>query len=160
MGIYEGTDAKGKIKRSFKLVNNLNAVGAVNEGVSSNMVPNEDSNGYKLKYVLKIGTMVLLYENTPEEIYEANQEELTRRLYKVMGLSSLTIQKKYEYGTMTLLYNQESRPSKELKAEFGLFSANKPIRSVIGLYHTQLNALVEGFDFTLSPSGKIHFIRR
>ena len=159
MGIYEGTDSKGKIKRSFKLVNNLNATGAVNEGVAMNMVPPEDSNGFKLKHILKIGTMVLLYENNPEEIYEANAEELTRRLYKVTGMSSLTIQKKYEYGTMILLYHQESRSSKELKASFGLYKQGECNRPVIGLYHSQLNALVEGFDFTLSPSGKIHFIR-
>ncbi|MBR6465305.1 MAG: CRISPR-associated protein Csn1 [Bacteroidales bacterium] len=160
MGIYEGTDSKGKTKRSFKLVNNLNAVGAVNEGVSFNMIPNEDSNGYRLKYILKIGTMVLLYENTPDEIYEANQEELTRRLYKVVGLSTLIIQKKYEYGSVTLRYNQEARPLAEVKPKNGVFVQGEGLRPAISILHSQMNALVEGFDFTLSPSGKIHFIRR
>ena len=160
MGIYEGVDAKGKTKRSFKLVNNLNAVGAVNEGVSLNMVPSEDSIGNKLQYVLKIGTMVLLYENTPEEIYEANKEELSRRLYKVIGLSLMLIQRTYEYGIATLLHSQESRPSKEIKAKNGLYKQGELLRPAIIMNHNQINALVEGYDFTLSPSGKISFIRR
>lgn len=159
MGIYEGTDSKGKIKRSFKLVNNLNATGAVNEGVAMNMVPPEDSNGFKLKHILKIGTMVLLYENNPEEIYEANAEELTKRLYKVTGLSILLINRQYEYGRMTLLYNQEARPSTEVKPLSGVFKQGENIRPAISILHSQINALVEGFDFTLSPSGKIHFVR-
>ena len=159
MGIYEGTDEKGKVKRSFKLLNNLNATGAVNEGVAMNMVPPEDSNGYKLKHILKIGTMVLLYENNPEEVYEANAEELTRRLYKVVGLSLMLIQRTYEYGVATLLYNQEARPSKDIKAKNGLYKQGEELRSAIIMNHNQINALVEGFDFTLSPSGKIHFIR-
>ena len=104
--------------------------------------------------------MVLLYENTPEEIYEASQEELTRRLYKVNGLSILIVNKQYEYGRMLLSFNQEARPSTEIKAQAGVYKQGESIRPGINILHSQLNALVEGFDFTLSPSGKIHFIRR
>ena len=158
MGIYEGVDEKGKTKRAFKLVNNLNAVGAVNEGAVS-MIPKELPNNLKLQYVLKIGTMVLLYEDSPEELFE-DKESLYKRLYKVTGLSSIMIQKKYEYGMITMLHNQEARPSKELKSQFGVFRRNEDIRPCMGLYHSQINALVEGYDFILSPSGKIDFIRR
>lgn len=159
MGIYEGVDEKGKTRRAFKLINNLNAVGAVNEGALS-MIPKELPNNMKLQYILKLGTMVLLYESTPEEILGASKEELSRRLYKVVGLSMQLIQGKYEYGNATLLFNQEARPSTELKAKNGLYKQQEEIRPQIVMNHNQLNALVEGYDFTLSPSGKIEFIRR
>ena len=101
--------------------------------------------------------MVLFYENSPEELYECSNAELSKRLYKVTGMSTLTLQNKYFYGTIALKHHQEARPAGELKAKNGLWKVGEEYRPVIGLLHTQLNAYVEGCDFELTVTGEIKF---
>ena len=104
--------------------------------------------------------MVLFYEASPAELYECTQQELTRRLYKVTGLSILRVQKKWEYGAITLKHHQEARPAGELKAKNGEWKTGEAYRPVIAINHTQLRAYVEGYDFTLSVTGEIEFKHR
>ena len=72
--IYEGQDKKGKTKRTFELVSNLEAAqyfkASADREARPDLVPQTDTNGFPLKYILKTGTMVLFYENTPAELYE------------------------------------------------------------------------------------------
>lgn len=160
MGIYEGTDAKGKIKRGFKLVSTLEAAKYFNDrrkGKDVELLPLSDANDYPLKYILKVGTMVLFYENSPEELYDASVGELSKRLYKITGMSSKIVQKQYNYGTLVLKHHQEARPSGELKIKNGLWKQNEEYRPLIGINHPQLDALVEGYDFELSITGEIKF---
>lgn len=158
MAIYEGTDAKGKTKRGFKLVNNLEAAEYYNgKSVNDHLVPQSDANEYPLKCILRTGTMVLFYENSPEELYECSDAELSKRLYKVTGMSTLTLQNKYFYGTIALKHHQEARPAGELKAKNGLWKTGEEYRPVISIYHTQLNAYIEGYDFELTVTGEIKF---
>lgn len=162
MGIYEGTSAKGKVKREFELVNNLEAAKYFNDKRKGDnfcdLVPLSDKkNEYPLKYILKVGTMVLFYENSPEELFEATQKELTQRLYKVTGLSSMLIQQQYNYGILYFKHHQEARPSGELKGKNGLWKINEPYRPVIIINHNQFNALVEGYDFELTLTGEVKF---
>ena len=158
MAIYEGVDAKGKTKRTFQIVNNLEAAKFYNGKTSRyDLVPQSDENDFPLKCILRTGTMVLFYENSPEELYECSRAELTKRLYKVTGMSSMLIQKKYNYGTITLKHHQEARPAGELKAKNGEWKIEEEYRPVIFLYHSQLNALVEGYDFELTVTGEMKF---
>lgn len=158
MAIYEGTDAKGKTKRGFKLVNNLEAAEYYNgKSGKDHLVPQSDANEYPLKCILRTGTMVLFYENSPEELYECSDAELSKRLYKVTGMSTLTLQNKYFYGTIALKHHQEARPAGELKAKNGLWKTGEECRPVISIYHTQLNAYIEGYDFELTVTGEIKF---
>ena len=160
MAIYEGTDAKGRTKRSFSLLNNLEAAKFFNGKTSRyDLVPQSDKDGYPLKCILRTGTMVLFYEKSADELYDCTRAELSKRLYKVTGMSILTLQKKYSYGTITLKHHQEARPAGELKAKNGEWKIDEEYRSVIGLYHTQLNAMVEGYDFDLTVTGDIKFKR-
>lgn len=157
MGIYEGTDARGKTKRGFKLVNNLDAAKYFNDrrkGRDTELVPLSDANDYPLKYILKVGTMVLFYENSPEELYDASVGELSRRLYKVTGMTTKISSR---YGWISLKHHQEARQASDVKEENGLWKTNEPYRAKIGIYHTQFNALVEGYDFELSVTGEIEF---
>lgn len=101
--------------------------------------------------------MVLFYENSPAELYDCTPKELTKRLYKVTGMSTLTLQQKYKYGTLSLKHHQEARPAGELKAKNGVWTTNEEYRPVISIYHTQLNAYVEGYDFELTVTGEIRF---
>lgn len=160
MGIYEGTDTKGKVKHGFKLVNNLEAATYFNnhrKGLSEYLLPMSDENDYPLKYILKVGTLVLFYEKSPEELYDATPEELTKRLYKVTGMSTQTIEQKYHYGILMFKYHQEAQPAGALKVKKGLWKIGEAYRSIIGINHNQFNALVEGYDFELSVTGEIKF---
>lgn len=162
MAIYEGTDKKGKPKRSFELINNLQAAeyfkASADRDARPDLVPQTDiRNGFPLKYMLKTGTMVLFYEHTPAELYDCSPKELAQRLYKVTGMSTLTLQQKYRYGTLTLKHHQEARPAGELKAKNGEWKIGEAYRPIISIYHTQFNAYVEGYDFELTVTGEIIF---
>lgn len=165
MAIYEGHDKKGKPKRSFELVSNFEAAqyfkASADREARPDLVPLADANGFPLKCILKTGTMVLFYENSPAELYDCTPKELTKRLYKVTGMSALSLKRNNgkidKYGTLTLKHHQEARPASELKAKSGVWKTNEEYRPVISLLHTQLNAYVEGYDFELTVTGEIKF---
>lgn len=154
IGIYEGKDAKGVMKRFFRLLNNLDAARLTKN--KSELFPVVDGNS-KLLFTLKTGTQVLFYEKDKSEVYKADKAELSRRLYKVNGFSTLRVQQ-YEYGMMTFKHNQEARTAKELKSQSGVWRKDDPFRPVITMNHNQIKALVEGYDFIISVTGEIHFI--
>lgn len=161
MAIYEGNNDKGKVIRSFKLVNNLDAVQYYNgkTGLDS-IVPYSDDKDLPLKCILKTGTMVLFYEKSPKELYECGVEELSKRLYKVTIMSLSTKKngdKCYLFGSITLRHHLEARRASDLKPQNGLWNGNDAYRPLITIYHTQLNAYVEGYDFYIKPSGDIIF---
>ena len=167
MAVYEGKDKKGKPKRTFELVSNFEAAryfkASADREARPDLVPLADANGFPLKCVLKTGTMILFYENSPAELYDCSPKELTKRLYKVTGMSTLTVKQGthiYKYGTLDLRHHQEARPAKELKAKNGEWKTGEVYRPVITLLHTQLNAYVEGYDFELTVTGEIRFKHR
>ena len=148
----------GDEKPSFKLMNVLSAVGHFN-GKDETWIDNVNEKGQPLRCVLRSGTMVLFYEKGPEELYSCSPEELSSRLYKVTILSSMTIQGKYRYGTLTLKHHLEARPSTELKEKKGLWKNDEEFRPIIGLNHNQTRFLVEGKDFVMTVTGRIVFNR-
>ncbi len=159
MAIYRGKDAKGKEKSSFELVNALAAAEFYRKsndriGVGNQLVPNE-KDGLPLQYLLKVGTMVLVYENSPEEVWDLSPENLQKRLYKITGLSSMILQKKYEYGTLELLHHQDARMSKDIKSTNGVFKETDEFRAKMTMLHTQFHALVEGVDFEINDLGEL-----
>lgn len=162
MGIYAGKSKNGKEKREFELINNLNAVEYYNSGVSVqdiDILPSESKKGYPLKWRLRVGTMVLLYDETPEEIYELDEIQLCKRLYKITGMSSMIVTG-CNYGVLSLLFHQEARPSKDVTLKNGIYKHGEATRSGITLLHTQFKALVQGYDFEMDDLGKIKFKNR
>lgn len=157
MAIYEGM-VKGKAKRAFEIVNNLEAAEyykrSNDRSVYSAIVPSESSKGYPLKYFLKVGTMVLLYEKTPTEIDFSDKRDVVKRLYKVVGLSSMTINGN-PYGVIKLRFHQEARQAKEVKFKNGAFKNGEERRAGITMLHTQLCCLVAGADFEMDVLGEI-----
>ncbi|MBN2649305.1 MAG: type II CRISPR RNA-guided endonuclease Cas9, partial [Prolixibacteraceae bacterium] len=95
MAIYEGMDEKGSLKRDFELVNNINSGAYFKYSTKAlirlqgfqtleGLVPMQKVNKnleLPLKAVLKIGTMVILWEKEPEEVKELNKQELDKRFY-------------------------------------------------------------------------------
>ena len=162
MGIYVGQDEKGREKREFRIVSNLEAASYYRRSRTSAeksgaVLPSTSAKGYPLKYELKIGRMVLLYENNPEEIWQCSKKEMQRRLYKVTSLTS-SYTGIYLYGYVTLTYHQEARPSTEITYKKGEFSIEEVFRPGIVMSHKQFRALVEGQDFTLNELGEIQRI--
>ena len=160
MAIYVGQDKKGKEKREFELVNNITAANfyrSSNDRVPTDnqLVPLYSKSGYELRYKLKIGTMVLLYENNPEEVWELDRKNLQKRLYKVTGMSSMVLREKDYYGTIDLVHHQDARPSSDVKKKNGRFVEKEDFRSGIKMLHTQFNALVQGIDFEINDLGEI-----
>lgn len=165
MGIFVGEGKNGKEKRDFKLVNALDAADYYNSDSAAQNIDilpaTSQEHGYPLKWSLKIGTMVLLYENTPEEIYELDNKGLVKRLYKITGMSSSVVSG-YEYGNLVMRFHQESRQSTDsaCKIKKGIYKQNEAYRSIIGMSHLQFNGLVQGRDFKINDLGEIEFMHR
>lgn len=157
MALYESISPKGKVLRDFKLVSNFEAAKSfksVKAGENLDLVPELSPKGYPLKYILKLGTMVIFWLNSPDEIWDLSIEEMGRRLYKVVGLSTLTIQEKFFYSRITFKHHLEARPSTDLKVINREYSLTEYYPMIL-LLHTQLNCLVEGVDFKITDSGKL-----
>lgn len=164
MGIYIGKDKNGQEKRDFEVVSCLEAAEFYNSGVSVqdiDLLPLESRKGYLLKWKLKVGTMVLLYDDveTLNEIYDFDMRELRKRLYKVTGISK-TSDDGYICGMLSLVFHQEARPIKEAVSKKGAFKCGELTRPRIILRHTQFRALVQGYDFEIDDLGKIKFKNR
>lgn len=160
MAIYVGQDKKGREKREFELVNNITAANFYRRSndkvpTDNQLVPLYSKSGYELRYKLKIGTMVLLYENNPEEVWELDRKNLQKRLYKVTGMSSMVLREKDCYGTIEMVHHQDARSSTEIKKKNGSFCNGEEFRSGIKMLHTQFKALVQGVDFEINDLGEI-----
>lgn len=168
MAIYEGNNDKGKVVRSYKLVNNLDAVNYFNSKTGlDGLVPQSDEKDLPLKCVLKTGTMVLFYEKSPKELYDCGVEELSKRLYKVTKMC--------KDGRMTFKFHLEARNDEKLKEDYkrqfgeeapkaltnGFSSVNFDIPySKLLLSKDNFNFLAEGYQFNIMPSGKVVFKSR
>lgn len=158
MAIYVGKDEKGREKRAFELVSNLAAAKyyrkSNQDSATIPLVP-ETKNGYPLKYQLKIGAMVLLYENSPEEVWQLEPRMLQKRLYIISGLgihSPTSI-------LITLIHHQDARQKKDIIVKKGAFHASEEFRSGIAIYHTQFKAILAGVDFELNDLGEVKRLR-
>ena len=147
----------GEKKPKFKLYSVLDAVKSIGNGRKvSDWIPGF-ADGMPLRHYLKVGSLVLFYENSPQELQECSQVDLAKRLYKITGLTTTTIQKKYSYGIISFKHQQEARPSSIMKEKKGEWKIDEEYRPMIALAHTQLKCLVEGQDFDLSITGRIVF---
>lgn len=155
MGVYEGMSDRGKMVRTFKVVNALEAVEKIK--LRESILPLSDDNDYSLKYTLYPGLMVIFYEKSPKEIYEANDTELSKRLYKITGVNIQRVGK-YQYGIVALKHHQNAQSSSELITKNGKWTRGESFRPGIAMNHSQFDALVEGVDFVISDTGKITFL--
>lgn len=92
--------------------------------------------------------MVLFYKEHPEEIFDLEQKDIQKRLYK---LSKFDAQ-----GRLTFRTHFEARRASELKEIYAVDFDN-PFEQ-IRLQVSKLNIMVEGYEFKISPSGKIKFL--
>ena len=159
LAIYEDI-VKGKPKRDFELVRNIDAAKYFKSSTDRedypSIVPEKSSKGYPLKHKLTVGKMVILYESSPEEIDFGNIEDIGKRLYKITGLSYLPVNS--GYGSIVMRHHQEARKAKDITTSKGAYKNEGEYRPSIFLYHTQFNALVEGEDFEINALGEVTLI--
>ncbi len=165
MAIYEGEDAKGRIKRSFQIVNNLEAAKFYNGKTGRyDLVPQSDASDYPLKWILRMGTMVLFYEKSADELYDCTKAELVKRLYKVCKMN--------KDGRIMFKFHQEARNDESLKSDYERLYKEKAPKSLTNGYSIvnfsepypklllspgNFNMYVEGYDFELTVTGEIRF---
>ena len=107
LALYIGKDKRGKEKREFELINMLQTAQYFRTSndkvaVGNNIVPIKSEHDYPLAYSLKIGTMVLLYEKSPNEVWDASIVDNNKRLYKVVGLSAMRMKgRNVDYAVTT-----------------------------------------------------------
>lgn len=176
MAIYEGRDAKGKIRRDFRLIDNLTAgkyfkLSAKRNGKNQGNTSLQDivspvlSNGnidLQHRDTIKTGSLVLFWNHSPEELKDLPTEELAKRLYKVTKFA--------KNGQTTFKYHQESRNDEQLKADFEREHKEKAPKSLTNgeskvnfqnphpkllLSPLNFNFLVGGKGFNQSVLGKI-----
>lgn len=154
IAIYEQILPEGsttKAKRSFLIVNNLAAVSYFkisNRANRTELYPPVDENGYRLKAVLRQGDSVLLYEKSPEEIYNASAAELCRRLYVVTMI--------WTDGRVNLRYSQYTRAGKGVAGDY---KTGELLRPHIMVSSSKFKALIQNQDFTIDVLGKIKFLK-
>lgn len=90
MAIYEGIDKKGNVKRSFELVNFIDAGNyyklSSKDNNDNSLVPLVHlKSQLRLKYEVKKGDLVFFYKERKEELIEIDNKDLVKRLYKVIG---------------------------------------------------------------------------
>ena len=149
--IYEGI-VKGKIKRTFDVVNMLDAARYYRRSSDirhSYPISAEVKNGLRYRCLLKTGTMLILLQSYDEEIDVSNSVLVSKRLYYV------AIMKKD--GRIILRHHQEAREASELSKErnAGAFNDSDAYRSEISMSMSNFNALVEGYDFEINALGEI-----
>jgi len=162
MAIYEGKDKKGNIKRSSELINFMDAGKYYKLSNRTNHIfpiaPEKDKDNYPLKYILTKGTMVLLYDKTPEELFEMSSNALLERLFQITQLD-------VESSGIKLLFHKEAREKKEITEAMGLKIGMKGGKNIgehkkypwLKIPPNAFDCLVEGYDFNISPIGKITF---
>jgi len=154
MAIYEGMNSKGKLKRDFEIVNNIDAgefyrLRNKKHRDNHGLVPNpHNSSKLPLKYILKKGNMVLMYEKEVNEIQELSTEDLLKRLYKLAKFDA--------QGRLTFRPHTEAKQASELKEVYSVDFNKK--EEQIRLQVSKLNILVEGYDFIISSTGKLNFM--
>jgi len=160
MAIYEG-EVKGKEKREYELVSMLDAAKYYKRSADREeipiLVPERSTNGYKLKWRLYVGSMVILYEKTPNEIDFNDMKDVSKRLYKVVGLA---FHSNKRYSVIKLRFHEEARAASDVKYKDGAYKNGEPFRPAPRMLNTQFNALVEGIDFSIDELGKIKLLHR
>lgn len=164
MAIYEGIDKKGKILRSNQLINIIDAGKYFRLSNDDKKVypiaPEKDENLNPLKYILTKGKMVLMYDKSPKELFEMSEEKLLERLFEI---TQMDVEKSAE---IKLLHHSEARDKKRITEFMGLKTGMKGGKNIgdhkkypwIKIGVNSFDCLVEGYEFSLSPTGRIVFL--
>ena len=125
--------------------------------------PEEESGKGEFLGFIFPGTMVLTYENSPEELKTLSPRELRKRLYKIIEI------KKSSQPILRLRYHREARAGKDvhaaMKEETGVEESasidfRKPAK-LLKIRREEISGhlIFEGIDFAIAIDGEIHFLK-
>jgi CRISPR-associated endonuclease Csn1 len=100
-----------------------------------------------LSKVLRVNQMALFYENSPEELRSLSKNELNKRLYKITQFEG--------DGRIKLRHHAQGGMDKDLNEEASL-NFDKPAQK-LRIRISNIQAIYEGRDFVLHPSGRVEF---
>lgn len=157
--LYQESIGK-KVKRAFQIFN-LFDVSQIYDGKELG-IPQKSEKGLPFYAILKIGTKVLFYKNTPEELYEMEKSDLSKRLYKIKGFEK---DGRIKFGLhidarndkQLIIDYPESKYKKSGKNGFSTVDYENSwpkLKLSIG----NLNMLIEEKDFKFSVDGNIEFM--
>lgn len=156
MAIYETNNDKGKKELAFKTISAFD-LAQHNQGKSKLEIPVEENiiknQGKKseilipLSKILKVNQMAIFYENTPNELKKISNEDLSKRLFKITQFEN--------DGRIQFRHHAQGGADKDLKKESSLDFDKSAQKLRISLSNIQ--AVFEGKDFILHPTGKIDF---
>ena len=153
MALYAGVGPDGKRRVRMTLLSNLEAVRRRRANPGAPLFPRTDGNGFRLEHVLRLGMLVLFYENDPSEVIGCSTVELSRRLHRITGLSQQDGR-----GAVTFVHHLEARSATELGIVRGAWSSDMEYRGRFSVGDSLLKVLVEGEDFRVSVTGEIEFL--
>lgn len=150
--LYEGIN-KGKLERRFNLINFLkisqlkisDANQLWNEPFYKEIEAKKKS--YSLSAIIKVGTRVLMWHETPDELLDC---DLSRRLFSVY---------KFNFKGIECIYLQnhlEARKDSDIEADFTVFDS-RIYQPRLTLVASNFNCLIEHRDFEIAPDGKIEY---
>jgi CRISPR-associated endonuclease Csn1 len=169
MAIYEGKNDKGKVKRDFELVNNIEAgeyyrLSNNKHRVEYSIVPNPHSkSNLPLKYILKKGMMVLMYDSNPDEIWSLSTLDKVKRIYKIIGFEG---DGRIQFRHQNTAMQQSSQNEKEITIVKFMRENNLKNSEInfstpvpwLRLTKGNLNFIVNDVDFKITSTGKIEKI--
>ncbi|NOQ70718.1 MAG: hypothetical protein GQ574_01880 [Crocinitomix sp.] len=156
---------KANKKRKAEIINLMNAVNYFKKSNSKEnhvLIP-ESKKGFELCGILKPNTMVLFYEELPEEVWDLDKTEQLKRLYYVRKMS--------KDGRATFQFHQEARIDEQLKQDYlkqnnveapksltngesKIDFSNLPTPKFL-LSPNNMQFLIENVDFKVSVTGEI-----
>src|SRR5690606_19848908 len=125
------------------------------------LVPNPHlKSGLPLKYILKKGMMVLMYDKNPDEIWDITDADKIKRLYKIIGFEgdgrvqfrihqTAMQQSSMNKDEMTIAKYMQDNSLKNSEINF-----NTPV-PWLRLRVSKSNIIVNNIDFKITPTGKI-----
>ena len=154
--LYEGIK-KGKVEREFRF---LNYFDIANLGIKHiDQIKKEpyfqkieDKNiTLNLSAIVKVGTRVLMWKNSPEELTNLSSAELSKHLYSVYKFN-------WKGANCIYLRNHIEARNEIPKNEDYTFFDDKKYQALLTLVANGFNCLIEGRDFEINGLGQIVFL--
>lgn len=148
---FEHEKPNGEISRSFELVSNLDIVKMRIKCISElkdYASKRAADKGTKFKTVILKGTRILIWNESPEELYDCDNETLNKRLYVV-----------YKYNKPQSVYVYLSH---HIHSKYSDYPEKKSFNALECYPHymvtaKKFNCLIEGVDFDIDSIGNIIF---
>lgn len=151
--LYEGIN-KGKLGRKAEIINymqvsflNISSIVELQKEPYY-MKKYEGGKTYDLSAIITSGTKVLMWENTPEELFGMDNQELNKRLFVVDHFN--------KPGSVYIYLRNHLEASEDFKYETSY--CKNTYQSGVMLTPDNLNCMIEGRDFVVDETGKIKIL--